>query len=222
MCQIWYNALDMKDKKPKEAFMDLIRGKCLPVNDPLGNIDPSQVTVINAENGLDVVIIGEGDTAIVIFAGTDFGTPEDVLADVMLASGITSSQEKQAVSLIELLSEQYPNTVVTGHSLGGYLATAVTLENSSVSKCSAFDPPGRYDAGFQHLFNRNRVAKITTYEAMGSPVSDGLKLTSRGINQNVGNVINIRVSGKGNWHRHGIKENGGALGGEKVIRCSWG
>lgn len=221
LCQIWYDALDTEDKNPKEAFIDLIRGKRLPANDPLGNIDPSQVTIINSENGLDVVVIGEGDTAIVIFAGTDFGTPEDVLADVMLASGIASPQEKQAVSMIESLSEQYPNIVVTGHSLGGYLATAVTLKNSSVSQCIAFDPPGRYDAEFQNLFNRERVAKITTYEAMGSPVSDGLKLTSRGINQNVGNVINIRVSGKDNWHRHGIKEIGDALGGEKVIRCSW-
>lgn len=202
LCQLWYKALESED--PRAAFIELIN-KHLPENDPLRSVAYSQLTSINSWTGFDTLVIGDGDTAIVIFAGTDISSAGDLLTDINLASGQLSLQEVQAISLVEGLTEQYGKIVVTGHSLGGYLATAATLKVGGVSECVVFDPPGRYDAHLQEIFNKKRVEKITTYEANGSPISDGLKWYSAGINQNF-NTVNLDVEGKDNFLNHGIKQ----------------
>ncbi|MBO5869587.1 MAG: DUF2974 domain-containing protein [Clostridia bacterium] len=202
LCQLWYKALESKD--PRAAFIKLIN-KHLQENDPLRSVAYSQLTSINSWTGFDTLVIGDGDTAIVIFAGTDISRVGDVVTDIKLASGQLSLQEVQAISLVEGLTEHYGKIVVTGHSLGGYLATAATLKVNGVSECVAFDSPGRYDAHLQEIFNKKRVEKITTYEANGSPISDGLKWYSAGINQNF-NTVNLDVESKDNFLNHGIKQ----------------
>ena len=204
LCGLWYNVLDKKKENPDIPYIDLILDQ-LPKEDPLRKIQPNQVVAVNYA-GLDALVIGDGDTAIVIFAGTDVTSLDDLAADAAIVAGVASVQEVLAKELIDTLSKQYSDIVVTGHSLGGYLATAVTLKNDAVSKCVAFDPPGRYDARLQSLFNGGRVSKITTYEANGSPISDALKVTSGGVNQNLGTVINLNVESENNPLNHGIKQ----------------
>ena len=207
LCDLWYTASKAKD--PRAKFIELINTH-LPPNDPLRNVAYSQLTSIRSITGFDTLIIGDGDTAIVLFAGTDIKsggmkTTSDVIADIQLALDKMSAQEAQAIAMVSTLSEKYGKIVVAGHSLGGYLATAVTLKVSGVSECVAFDPPGRYDAHLQEIFNSKRVEKITTYEANGSPISDGLKWASGGRNQNF-NTVNLDVESKGNFLNHGISQ----------------
>lgn len=198
LCQLWYDALGEKEKNPETAFVELIEQR-LPEGHPLTKATSEQIVAINYA-GLDAVVVGDGNTAIVIFAGTDASSIDDLLADGAILVGAQSLQEELAVILVDALSKRYSDIVVTGHSLGGYLATAVTLKNDSVSKCIAFDPPGRYDAWFQEIFNSEQADKITTYEAKGSIISE--------VGFGVGDVIDLRVEENGSFlgHNHGIKE----------------
>ena len=81
------------------------------------------------------------------------------------------------------------------------MATAVALRNDSVSKCIAFDPPGRYDTLLQNTFNSEQANKITTYEANGSLISGAVGL-------GVGNVVDLDVKENGGCidHNHGIAQ----------------
>jgi len=63
-----------------------------------------------------------------------------------------------------------------------------------VTKCIAFDPPGRYDTLLQNAYNKDRVERITTYEVEGSAISGGLKIISGGRNQNVGDIKKVEMS----------------------------
>ena len=130
--------------------------------------------------------------------------------------GKASTQSAQANALVASLSQSHSNIVVTGHSLGGYLATSAALFNSKVSECVAFDPPGRKDLLFQNILNSQQVSKIRTYEAVGSPVScDALG------HQGVGDVRKINVSSEGNIANHLVGHICDALGGDQMIWASW-
>ena len=141
----------------------------------------------------------------------------DLGTDVSLALLPKNIQEKQALDLVNDLSEKYNNIVVTGHSLGGYLATSVALKNEAVSKCVTFDPPGRnyYDTvACDGEFDSDRTSVITSYEADGSVISS--------VGYEVGNVQKIEVNGKGElFGKHNIDYICESLGGKEAIHNSW-
>jgi uncharacterized protein YukE len=188
----------------------------LSPNDPLYNISVEQLQVTRMKSGLAAMTIRDGENAIVIFAGTDFSKLTDVATDVNILMGSASVQSIQAHQLIADLSQECSNIVVTGHSLGGYLATATALENDAVSECIAFDPPGRLDGLLQNALNHERASRVSTYKAKGSPVScDALG------HKSIGKTETVDVDSDGNWHRHGIKQICDALGGKKEIHEIW-
>ena len=219
LCQLWQEADRACDKSADTTlagtYAALLRNN-LSENDPLHNISEEQIQVTRYSSGLSAAVIGNGDQALVIFAGTDFSKENDLLADAALVAGIESDQEKEAKALVDSLSKEYSNIVVTGHSLGGYLATAATLDNDVVSECVAFDPPGRKDRDEHLLFNNKQYSKVTTYKAVGSPVSSYVAG-----NREIGKVVPVFVSMENNLGNHGIKQICDALGGEEKIRETW-
>ena len=80
----------------------------------------------------------------------------------------------------------------------------------------AFDPPGRKDRDEHLLFNNKQYSKVTTYKAVGSPVSSYVAG-----NREIGKVVPVFVSMENNLGNHGIKQICDALGGEEKIRETW-
>ncbi len=215
LCKLAYDATN--GSTPEEDFIKLIQNdRYLPDSDPLKNINANQVTFVGGQiTGFSAFIIADGDDAIVLFVGTN-DDPADFIADITLGIGGTPLQLIQANALIQLVAEQYSNITVTGHSLGGYLATGVTLDNAAVDKCISFDAPGRYDALWQNMTNSNQVSKITNYEANGSLIS----AVGFDINGRVG--LDVKSSGGLIDRNHDIGNICDALGGQGAIKNSWG
>ncbi len=183
------------DGDPRENFYNLMREAGLL---PEG-ISMSQITAYDNIDGFQAFIISDGETAMVLFAGTNELT--DVVSDVALTFGIPSTQAMQARLLVNMLSKTHDNIVVTGHSLGGYLATDATLSCETVSRCVAFDPPGRAFGEVHDRYNEKQVSKIATYNAKGSFIH----LPGHAM----GDTELIEVEEKWNWvidRNHGIKE----------------
>ena len=212
LCALAYDAVRSDD--PQKKFIDLLNDG-LPDNDPLSSISSDQVSVIEVDNGFSSIIISDGDTAVVVFVGTN--SKRDWFDNVLLGIAQPTPQSQQAIAMIESLSKTHSNIVVTGHSLGGYLATSATLKNSTVSRCVAFDPPGRSDNFYQRLTNSEQFNKVTTYEAKGSLVSK--------VAVGVGDVkkISVKENGGALDHNHDIKEiwKSEDLGGDERIERSW-
>lgn len=189
----------------------LKNSKYLPDGDPIKDLRADQITVSRSASGFSAVTIADGDNAIVIFAGTNFKTVQDIYADAKIVANIPSEQAAEAVLLVESLSSKYSNIVVTGHSLGGYLATSSALNSSKVDACIAFDPPGRYDTALQSILNSEQYAKIKTYEVRGSVVS--------AVGTGVGDVDSVEIEGDPLYHDIGkICES---LNSEDVIAKTW-
>lgn len=213
LCKLAYDAI--KKDNPEEALVELLKNDSyLPDNDPIKNTSLAQVEVYTSDTGFSAFTIADGDNVIVIFVGTN-GDIGDFIADAELAIGATSLQSMQANTLVSQLTKKYDNVVVTGHSLGGYLATSTTLHNSGVSKCVSFEAPGRYDTGVQKIFNNERFNKIDTYNAEGSLISK--------VGSPVGDVetIPVKESGGAISHNHSIANLCDALGGKKRIQNTW-
>ncbi len=222
LCSKTYELFDKSNPTAKD-FIDIIqKDDYFTDNDPLKLITEEQITVLTGFSGFQAVVIEDGKNAIVVFVGTN-GDIGDYVADAQLALGIWSFQELQAISLVGQLSKKYDNIVVSGHSLGGYLATAATLFNDTVSKCVTFDPPGRSDPPgrgnvdvlLHNVLNGDRVSVITTYEAKGSLISS--------VGQGVGTIykVDVKESGGAIDHNHSIDNLCDALGGKSAMESSW-
>lgn len=217
LCDWWGRASEGKSKEEAvAAFLNYIKN--LPKNDPLRNLTKNQIQAYIKPSGLSAISITDGKgNALVIFAGTQGTDLNDFYTDFNVGIlGVSSAQSKQANEIIDEISKNNSNIVVTGHSLGGYLATSVTLKNSSVSKCIAFDPPGRKDQLLQICTNYNQVSKITTYEAVGSPVSS--------VGKAVGKYVPVIVEPNLDWNVfafHDPEKMYMALGGDRLVEGSW-
>ena len=85
-----------------------------------------------ADCGFGAVAIKKGNRVIISFEGTDFGG--DMIGDVLgadiigIAMGLPSTQLYKAYEFTAKIMEKYKNNeiYITGHSLGGWLATKVT------------------------------------------------------------------------------------------------
>jgi uncharacterized protein YukE len=218
LCDWWGKASE--GSTPKATFLEYI--KSLPENDPLQKLSADQIQTYIMPSGLAALSItdGKGD-AIVVFAGTqgaDFG---DYFADGQHLLTFSSKQSKEANEIIESLSKSCNNIQVTGHSLGGYLATSVTLNNTSVSRCIAFDPTGRRDTIWQTITNNKQVSKISTYVAVGSTVSTPVTHIT---GNHVGRVKAVFVEPNFDWAIapfHDPDKMYEALGGDSTVCSSW-
>ena len=227
LCSIVNKMFD-KEYPTKDDFITAIQSgpyaSYFSNNDPIKHITKDQIKVIDYGSGFGAVVIEDGESAMVIFAGTNMGAENvwdkrvDLCTDVSILLGTWNYQGQQAIDLVDSLSKKYNNIVVTGHSLGGYLATAATLKNDTVSKCITFDPPGRYDVILQETFNSDRTSVITSYEAQGSNISS--------VGYDVGDVQRIPVKEDGKFtdisYNHSIDNLCDALGGKKTMMESWG
>jgi len=214
LCHMIHKVRNKKDIKG-EFLAELTRdGKnSLPEGSPLRNLNDEQITVTKGTDGFLAITIEDGNgNALVIYDSTDWLELGDLAADGNILIGNKSSQSTQAIELMEKVSKNNSNITTIGHSLGGYLATSATLKNSAVTKCVAFDPPGRYDAGFQALFNREQFNKVTTYEAVGSVVS--------AVGAEVGSYEPIFIDGKDNFC-HGIVQISNALNKQDSMENAW-
>ena len=209
---IWESVCD--DDDPFASFMKRLSD--LPDNDPLRYLSPDQISINNSITGMAAVAITDNSgNALVIFAGTNPKDFRDLLADIHLSVGMVVNpvapmtfQEMAAYKMIKELQKTHPNIVTTGHSLGGYIATSMALRFPSISKCTVFDPPGRYDTIFQDALNRDAVSKITVYEANGSTVSS--------VGAGTGEMHKLDVNENGSNffdHNHSIDEIYHVLGG---------
>ena len=212
LCGMWGYAAMEQDSI--QAFLKKLEE--LPERDPLRNITANQIRIMKSGTGFSAISITDNNgNALVIFAGTneDIG---DYVADVKLFFTIEPEQERQAREFINSLRQTHSNIVVTGHSLGGYLATSAALQYGEISRCVAFDPPGRHDDLWQMLTNRDAWDKITTYEANGSVVS--------GVGRAMGDYrpLDVIENGGGITYNHDIDAISYALGGKDRIWLSWG
>ena len=180
----------------EEMFKNAVKAE-MPINHPLQDLNIKAIK----KDGMDAFVIEvDSDHAIVVFAGTNTSNDlSDVGADIGLflnsgPLGINplnlgiNKQIDAANDLISNLEKKYKNIDVTGYSLGGHLATDVTLKHDSISSCVTIDPPGRGDASYRKYFDdvfKERSKKITNYCNEGSWVSwDG---------EQVGKTINVHV-----------------------------
>ena len=209
-------------ENPEKAFREMLEkgydGRKLSDSDPLKDIlnnPESSIKTVTRPNGFDAAVLTDGSgNAVVLFAGTN-GDLGDIWADVNIALGMESEQEKQAKQLIDAVSKSNSNIVVAGYSLGGYLATSVTLNNPAVSRCIAIEPPGRYDTLFQNITNAGNVDKIAIYEANGSVVS--------AVGTGVGHYhkIDVEFNMAGPAPNHGIYQMYDAMGGDNALKNAW-
>ena len=201
LCYIAYDAAK-NETDPSAAFVRKIRNSdYIPENSRLKHISEDQVSYYESSTGFSCFVITDGDTAIIVFLGTN--DVVDVGADFLLAFGGTPEQTREARDLTEIISKQYQNVVVTGHSLGGHLATDVTLNNNKVDQCVAFEAPDRWDHLYQKTFNKKQASKITTYNAEGSIISTAVPGDTTGKEV----MVDVDPNGKMIIDRnHGIKE----------------
>lgn len=118
----------------------------------------------------------DSDHAIVVFGGTD-GFMDGVADAGIVLTGLpgigelanaANSMNPQVHAANAYISNlKYSNVMVTGHSLGGYLAADVTLRNEKISECYTFNAPGRsaLDALGNSIFNSSNADKITNVNA---------------------------------------------------------
>ena len=208
LCYLAYDAAKNKTD-PSAAFARKIRNSdYIPEDSQLKYIKDSQVSYYDSTSGFACFVIRDGENAIVIIQGTDPTSLGDLAADGTLAVGLTPVQTLEARYLIKQITERYENVVVTGHSLGGHLATDVTLNNKNVDQCIAFEAPDRFDHLYQKVFNHEQASKITTYNAKGSIISSAV------IGDTMGEEVMVDVEANGKMiidNNHGIKELRNAL-----------
>ena len=166
----------------------------------------------NPLTGFDLAIYSNGNEKVISFRGTDsslfnrpINTIEDLFNDLLL--GTQGNNPQGAYNLVglydELVEQGYISStdkiVVTGHSLGGYLAQLFTIANEDkISHTYTYNAPGLLGltGTLLNLFGTSNIKsdKITDILA-----KDGINFTNA-MGLNVGKEI--QVSGDS----HGIKD----------------
>lgn len=213
------------NEEAKRKFLEEI-AKRTPENDPIRFLNPNNVNVIQSPDGFGAVVITDDNgNATVIYAGTNDGV--DILTDTKIAAGEWSTQLIQAQELTRRLSEKYSNITVTGHSLGGYLATESAISNSNVKKCVNFDSPGRDGVIVGNLEEIFGHAKVPNEDVITSYVTQGL-INKGGLN--VGDVHKVDVPWEfgqlfgGNVAKglgHDINDMYDRIGGYDSLKNTW-
>ncbi len=151
----------------------------LPEGHMLKCLNQDQFTAFHIGGVEGFVIRLDDDSCIVVFAGTDELTDGLVDAATVIgnAAGLPSAAMNPQVAIADnilnqLESQGFSNITITGHSLGGYLATEMTLRHNSVNECVVFDPMGhsQTEQVWADLFNSEQADKITAYKPYGGVV----------------------------------------------------
>ncbi len=122
------------------------------------------------ENGFRAIALQNGDDVIVAFAGTDPLSPGDIGTDILQAGGFAPPQYQQAADFAEKWANRAgaENVTVTGHSLGGALASYAAIENDLQATTVNAAPLALTNLGGNPLSSdvRNN-ANITNYYVPG-------------------------------------------------------
>ena len=97
------------------------------------------IEVIELKNGLDCCIYYNERTYIVAFAGTEFEI-NDILTDVSQFLGYVGEQYSSLMQILDIAQNYLGEIFVTGHSLGGGLASLFGTKNKL--KTYTFNPAG--------------------------------------------------------------------------------
>lgn len=166
----------------------------------------------NVLTGLDLAIYSNGNEKVIAFRGTDFAllsrplnTIEDLLNDLFLGTQGNNLQGTYNLFGLydELVKQGYvSNTdkiVVTGHSLGGYLAQLFTIANEDkISHTYTYNAPGLL--GFKGtLLNLFGTSNIKSNKITDILAKDSINFTNA-MGLNIGEEV--KVSG----NTHSIKD----------------
>lgn len=212
LSSIWSDA--SATKNPEEMFFKLLEERTQK-NDPIRYIDPKNVEFRTGKDGFAAVALKDDKgNATVIFAGThDFFT-DGVSGDVPLVLALPSTQTGQARKFISDVSQTHKNITVTGHSLGGYLASFVTLHNSNISNCVTFDAPGYFGIYASNIYARflKRFVKLPNEDKITSYIT---KSIVNKVGVNLGDVRKIDIPD------HDINKIYDQLGGDESVKNNW-
>ncbi|NVK29823.1 MAG: DUF2974 domain-containing protein [Gammaproteobacteria bacterium] len=88
----------------------------------------TRINLANVENGLNAAVFYNNQEAILAFRGSELGL-KDWITNGEQAKGKAPTQYKDAVKIAKQFKRAFPNhkLLMTGHSLGGGLATTATL-----------------------------------------------------------------------------------------------
>lgn len=135
-------------------------------------------------SGLDYCVFEVDERhAIVAFGGTKGDELSDIKADAQILLGIAVNQASIAREIINALP--YDKVIVTGHSLGGYVAVDTALFCSKVVECVVFDAPGRGGSVGENTYMENWNSKVVNYVESGDEIHS--------IGQHPGEVIEVAV-----------------------------
>lgn len=148
------NELTPEECAATHGFYDSIRLKENVEPYAYANWTILRVDNYNDENGCYAITLlpPDSDTAIIAFRGSENGSAsifinDWVVADFGLFAGEETAQQGTAMDIVENILEDERlkdyNFVLTGHSLGGNLATHCTLNTYSnrILSCTSFDGP---------------------------------------------------------------------------------
>ncbi len=218
LCSVANNSAGENNGRDYELMKKIISDRIeadLPEGHPLRHIDPSQIQPFSSGGAEGFVLFLDNHSAVVVFSGTDSFLDGMTDVAIVLGQGGFTTHVTAANAIIDSLEKNgFDNITVAGHSLGGYLATDVTLGHTSVQECVVFDPPGHpyLETMANNVFNGGQVSKIDTYIPNGSVVNvPGMT---------VGEVHNIHVEDNDNagFHNHDIDHMKDSLGGQDAIR----
>lgn len=130
------------------------------------------------DSGFNAVVFRAEPHIIIAYRGSELGS-SDWVTDGELTAGEFPEQYAQAMELAESIKDRYPNDEIklTGHSLGGGLATVSALHSGLSS--TVFDATGINNNIYQNLINEKGEALvklnaklITNFNLEGEFVSD--------------------------------------------------
>ena len=99
-----------------------------------------QLECYNGSWGLHVGIFTNGKETAFVIRGTEISSPKDLAEDAMLALRKTNTQSHDAAQYYKRIAFKYPNTIFTGHSLGGSIAQILNKYFGNETIC--FEPYG--------------------------------------------------------------------------------
>jgi RHS repeat-associated protein len=129
-----------------------------------------------AKTGLKAALYNTDQGYVLAFAGTENAT--DWLTNIQHIIGLSSSQHKLIKQIIDEANAEIGQgnkiSIITGHSLGGSLATLATIKDSGkdASKLVIFNPEYLHENNFKDLSNKDTYFdNANIWQVKGDPVA---------------------------------------------------
>ena len=172
------------------AYEYYFDGDPVLTQDKLTSMMDSYTIDNNLSNDMGVVLKNNNDnSAILAYRGTDPNNIYDLNADAQLATGLDNlipfqTRLSRADDMYKATKNVYPNIVLSGHSLGGYLADHISRDNNE--KAIIFNP------GLTSI-TTNLLPNIGTYKPIVYE-TDNFDILSHSVhNRNYTNDIDLRT-----------------------------